>query len=227
MSHSCDKRGQSLKKWLAILAPSVVVIILTAIILSAYWPKSPSAADLPNNPCPIDLQAQRVRQPSEYTATAPPYGGAPPHLLVVVNVKYESSGADHTDEGTATFAAGLPLAWQVPDGQDVYSFAQLVVCSYRDPADPKADSVVRFCDFVGPPGDVRIPLMRATYTYRVYEAKTGRKIAQFHIDGTDSCPSGIEYQDTPPSTWTESANSDDLTRALRPLVEATVPGSGH
>jgi len=61
-------------------------------------------------------------------------------------------------------------------------------------------------------------LADATYTFRVFEARTGRLIKEFDLPGTvDDCPGSIDAQESGPIARSLDARS--VIGQLRPLVE--------
>lgn len=51
-------------------------------------------------------------------------------------------------------------------------------------------AVVDSCEYLG---TKFVPLVSATWTYRVLTARTAKQVTQFTLKGTDTCPFDITY----------------------------------
>ncbi len=115
----------------------------------------------------------------------------------------------------------LPQEW-TPSAHR--GFTRLVVCEHVDRG--FRGEKVGDCAYLGgaPYGNRNPEVFSARYVYRVFEARTGERVAEFTLDGTtspeESCP---ETSYAPPSTYWQRVESDALEAELRPLIEGTAP----
>jgi hypothetical protein len=108
----------------------------------------------------------------------------------------------------------LPPEWRPEEGER----PRLVVCRYLAEVGP----TVTECDYA-PLGGGRaspVPLVDATYAFRVYAAHTGALVASFGLPGTEGeCPSQIPESST---RLERTVAPDEMADRLRPVVEADV-----
>lgn len=113
----------------------------------------------------------------------------------------------------------LPTEW----GSAEADRTQLVVCEYHDRSFP--ERTIDTCTYVGGsrPG-VDAEVRTARYVYRVFEARTGRLVTTFKLNGTtsakDLCP---DETYAPASTYWQRVTSKALEERLRPLVTGDAP----
>lgn len=186
--------------WWLIVGVIVLVTGLAILELSndPEPPVSPSSPAPPKaDPCPRERGDEP--HPSKFTNHAPPYAGPAPHPVEVVNV----NGVSEMNEPSRT----LPDGWEQTESQ-----TQLVVCEYL----VATGAVVDSCEYLG---NKFVPLVAATWTYRVFEARTSRQVGEFTLNGTDTCPANIEYLEGGyPSNTPRFVRDEDLVNALRPFV---------
>lgn len=189
------------------------VLVVSAIVLLtalAIWdlstdpepPASPPPSPRPpaENPCPRKLDEQP--HPSKFTNHAAPYEGPAPHPVDVVHV----TGVSDRNEPSRN----LPDGWEPTS--DRLTQTQLVVCEYL----VSTGAVVDSCEYIG---NKFVPLVSATWTYRVLEARTAKEVTRFTLQGTDTCPGSIEYfKGHYPSNTPQFVRDEDLVNALRPFV---------
>jgi hypothetical protein len=203
---------------LVLLAGVVIGAAVPGVFLVIYLlePRPPLPPDLPNAPCPLKPDAGPVRHPSEYTERARPYTGSGPHPVDLFALR---DGKEPHDAEKFR----LPEQWQ-PTGGSNSTDVQLVVCEYLT----GTGSVIERCEY--PAADTTISLVRASYTYHVYEARTGKLVTEFALDSpqTGFCPQSIFFYDEPNQPQ-QRIFPDDVLRSeledqLRPIVEGTVRG---
>lgn len=200
---------------LVLLAGVVIGAAVPGIFLVMYLlePRPPSPPDLPDAPCPLNPEAGPVRHPSEYTERATPYAGPGPHPVDLFEIR-------DGQEPLATVTYRLPQQWR-PTGDLTSTDVQLVVCEYLT----GTGSVIETCEY--PAADATIPLVRASYTYHVYEARTGKLVTEFALDSppTGLCPQSILYHgpnQSLPRMFPDDVLKSELQDKLRPIVEGTV-----
>ena len=137
-----------------------------------------------------------------HSTTAAAYAGAPPHPILVVRPR----GAVQ-DMLENPRLAGFGPAWNPPGPAVV----QLVACTESDGGG--ADSGM-LCPY--PSG--RSPSLRvANYTITVYEARTGTKVGQAHIEARDTCPLSASVYRPEPVVYATPSPQQYLN-ALEPFV---------
>jgi hypothetical protein len=192
---------------LAILAVLCFLVLPAVAIPVLAWllPPRPTEPLLPDAPCPAELKGA-VRTPTQYTGKAPPYQGAGPHLMRMVEVLPEGNH-------DISFTLGWPQQW-VADGDFYPARTQLVVCEYAIER-----GAILECKY----GAYVIRPMRMNYVYRVYEARTAKFIKEFRIKTIGVCPYSITVRDGKvPHDMREGRDYTALEKALRPLVERPV-----
>jgi hypothetical protein len=113
----------------------------------------------------------------------------------------------------------LPTGWGSAEADRV----QLVVCEYHDRS--FRERTIDTCTYVGgyQPG-VDAEVRTARYIYRVFEARTGRLVTTFKLNGTTSaeelCP---DETYAPASTYWQRVTSKALEDRLKPLVTGDAP----
>jgi hypothetical protein len=147
-----------------------------------------------------------------YLPDGPAYSGKGPHPAVL----FKSS-----DYGDDAREPQLPDKW-LPAyfGDDT----QLVVCQYNDNSHDSRD--IGTCTYIGGSpnlGDGKAEVRSARYTYRVFEARTGKLVTTFAMNGTtsleDTCPEEAYY----PTAFYQLVEGEDLADKLRPLIEGERP----
>lgn len=143
------------------------------------------------NPCPTDRLGQQVRSPSTYTNKAPAYTGPVPHSVhphsvqVIAVSAPDASGAREANEIQS--APDVPGDWQASDGA---SDAQLVLCRFLTEG-----ASVKRCSFANDQGTAgTTTLVKAAYTYQLYEARTARLLKRFQLAGTEDCPYSLSVK---------------------------------
>jgi hypothetical protein len=118
-----------------------------------------------------------------HSPTAAAYAGAPPHPILVVR---PHGAVQDMLENPRLAVLGPP--WNPQDPAAV----QLVACTESDGGG--ADSGL-LCPY---PSGQSASLRFADYTITVYEARTGAKVGQAHVEAHDTCPlSASVYQQDP------------------------------
>jgi hypothetical protein len=155
----------------------------------------------------IDEQVTKVSDlvglcSGRHSTTAAAYTGAPPHPILVVR---PHGAVQNMLENPRL--AGLGPAWNPPGPATV----QLVACTESDGGG--ADTGL-LCPY---PSGQSASLRMANYTITVYEARTGAKIGQAHIEARDTCPlSASVYRQDPLVYATPSRQQ--YVNALEPFV---------
>ncbi|WP_436772391.1 hypothetical protein [Yinghuangia sp. YIM S09857] len=174
-------------------------------------PAAPSASTSP--PADLSLSAD-CGDATVFTFPDPaaaPYTGPGPHLAV-------GDTFDLPREWVAYDPAKTRWDWDVPR-------AQLLICQTE--VRKRGEDVIRVCTDTSPSAD----LYAASYTYTVYELKTGRQVATLDMDSN-----ALDYQGRPagcPVTFTywvgrpypeffQDVDEDTYTERLRPLIMGTV-----
>ncbi|HZE00538.1 MAG TPA: hypothetical protein VE155_02040 [Pseudonocardiaceae bacterium] len=118
-----------------------------------------------------------------HSTTAAAYAGAPPHPILVVR---PNGAVQDMLENPKLAVLGPP--WNPQDAAAV----QLVACTESDGGG--ADSGL-LCPY---PSGQSASLRFANYTITVYEARTGTKVGQAHVEARDTCPlSASVYRQDP------------------------------
>lgn len=136
------------------------------------------------------------------STTAAAYTGAPPHPILVVR----PHGAVQ-DMLQNPRLAGFGPAWDPSDPASV----QLVACT--ESAGSGADTGL-LCPY---PSGQSASLRIADYTVTVYEARTGAKIGQAHIEARDTCPLSASVYRQDPVVYATPSPQQYFT-ALEPFV---------
>ncbi|MEU3855629.1 hypothetical protein [Streptomyces sp. NPDC029554] len=183
----------------------MVAFLVTLAILDLGNTPEPRASSVPlpdrpaENPCPSELGDKPRR--STFTGQAARYEGPAPHPVKVVNMTgFSEANAPHR---------AFPDGWEA-----TYNAleTQLVVCEYLVSTGAEVDS----CEYIG---NKVVPLVSATWTYRVLTARTAEQVTQFTLKGTDTCPFDIEYPEGDyPLDTPRSVRTKDLVKALKPFV---------
>lgn len=159
-----------------------------------------------------------------FYSESPPYSGAAPHRMIGLQL----DEADEEEVMQPQYLPSLPTSWasaredgygthsevfQDAPGPFSYERAQLAVCMSRSL--PYGKSVVGEC---GPYEGATLEVVSASYTFKVFEAGTGRLVNSFNLNGTfDSCPASINLLG--PNYIARAVDDDALAAKLRPLVE--------
>ncbi|MFE9686882.1 hypothetical protein [Streptomyces sp. NPDC006285] len=183
----------------------MVALLGTLAILDLSNDPEPRASSVPlpdrpaEDPCPSELGDEPRR--SKFTGQAAHYEGPAPHPVKLVNESgFSEANAPHRE---------LPHGWEA-----TYNTldTQLVVCEYL----VSTGAVVDSCEYVG---KRFVPLVSATWTYRVLAARTAEQVTQFTLKGADTCPFDITYPEGDyPSETPQPVRTEDLEKALRPFV---------
>ncbi|RZS45209.1 hypothetical protein EV193_1011096 [Herbihabitans rhizosphaerae] len=200
-------------QWL--LPLGVVIGAAAALIVPRLFEEEPERAPV-NVPCPVtpaEVAAGRQTFPD-----AAPYAGPGPHPVgrwFADRRPGDGHGAPQRDKDTP-----LPANWLVAD--EGRRTMQLVLCEYLD----SVGGSVRGCAYQGignaTGSSGSLAVVPARYTFELVEARTGRVLTTFQLDGrTESCP---------PLTRGTSGVSPlvpgeiELVNAVRSFVERPVPG---
>lgn len=195
--------------------------------------KSPATAP-PHSPSPspsptpsADSGAQACgRTPFDpdvlpWNPEGPAYAGGGPHSITLFK-----GGPDFYETDTESEYDEEP---QLPDKWASQGDPELIVCEFMDQYSEGQPLIT--CEYkeLGGDGSVttRVPVYSAQYSYRVLEAKTGRVVDTFTLNGSaspwDSCP--VEQSDIASSDAAyQHVSSRDLTKRLRSLVEGPADG---
>ncbi|MEU6450007.1 hypothetical protein [Streptomyces sp. NPDC046979] len=183
----------------------MIAVLATLAILDLSNDPEPRASSVPlphrpaDNPCPSEPDDKPRR--SKYTNQADPYEGPAPHPVKVVN----KTGFSRPNAPRRA----LPDGWEATNNT---LDTQLIVCEYL----VSTGAVVDACEYIG---NSFVPLVSATWTYRVLAARTTQQVTQFTLKGTDTCPFDITYLEGDyPSETPQSVRTEDLKKALLPLV---------
>ncbi|MGN9912716.1 hypothetical protein ACTMTJ_34795 [Phytohabitans sp. LJ34] len=224
-----------------VIAALIGAAVPGVTLVRYYLELEPRPPSLPATLCPQDRGTGPVRHPSEYTDRAAPYAGPGPHPADFFQL---GDGREVHPVLTEPDNERLPAEWR-PTGATASTNAstnvQLVVCEYLT----RTGSAIKSCTYHQPPYDglstavprvegraVTMSLIEASYTYQVYEARTGNLIAKFDLDGSSSCPPfGFPYQarlrpgETQlhwPQEIQEQVSNSHLYDQLRPIIAGTV-----
>ncbi|MGW2313269.1 hypothetical protein [Actinomadura luteofluorescens] len=182
-------------------------------------PPSPHTMDMF---CPTE-PGGRARADTYFKEIAGPYRGKGPHAVRLLFVNA------NTGEDTGEFPSG----WTADDGgsdADAKPRVQLVACGYQETAQE-----TRVCEYVpesvarldwqlsgrtGARDTTKIPLLKASYVFEIYEARTARPLGRFTVPGDAACPGSVELDDR--ASIGQEPHAAKLRKALRPYVERAV-----
>ncbi|RLV76014.1 hypothetical protein D3C57_142350 [Streptomyces rapamycinicus NRRL 5491] len=165
-----------------------------------------------------------------YNPKSPPYSGKGPHSATVARVVSH----DPRVQTLAPPAPNLPSGWEPHVNGDSFgkvdrSRVQLVICMFMPTAKAGEAGMnavpVGECELTDS-SDVPVTLevVPASYDFVVYEARTGKKVDEFSLDGAASaeasCP-GVTFSDGI-SPIGQAVKDDALAARVRSLVEDTV-----
>ncbi|MET9832834.1 hypothetical protein ABZ078_26860 [Streptomyces sp. NPDC006385] len=172
---------------------------------------SPSDEETPD---PVSTAVCLGERP--YNPDSTPYEGKGPHPMTIV----------HHDSGPATLElqyVTLPDGWNPEidfdwtDEEEDHNKVQLVVC---DDA-VTTGGVMGTCTFDYPGMSGTMDVVQADHTFVVREARTGREVAEFSMQGTagveESCPSSA--MDSGNTQIAQAVNDDAVAAKLRSLYE--------
>lgn len=182
-------------------------------------PPSPNTVDLF---CPQE-PVGKARGDTYFNEVAEPYRGNGPHAVRLLYVN-ANTGED-ADE--------LPSRWTADDGGSdagAKPKVQLVACGYQD-----TGRETRVCEYLpesvarlhrqlserpGALGTTKISLLKASYVFEVYEAKTARPLGRFTVPGDAACPESVKLDDR--ASIGQPPDAAKLRKALRPYAERAV-----
>jgi hypothetical protein len=177
-------------------------------------------------PAPVDKfcppqPVGTARGDTDFKETADPYRGKGPHPVKLQFVDI-ISGED---------AGELPSRWQAGDAGEKPK-AQLVACGYQDRAGTRE---TRVCEYVPeytanmywqlpghtrPENIIKIPLLKASYVFEIYEAKTAKPLGRFTVPGDQACPGSVKRDNR--TFIGQAPDAAKLRKVLRPYAERTV-----
>lgn len=184
-------------------------------------PPSPASVDEFCPPEPVG----KARSDTYFKEIAEPYRGKGPHPVRLLFV----------DTNTGEDADGLPSRWAANDevsDTGVRPKVQLVACGYQDRAGTRE---TRVCEYVPesiarlyrqlsgrarPENTTKIALLKASYVFEIYEAKTARPLGRFGVPGGQACPGSVKLDDR--ASIGQAPDAAKLRKALRPYAERTV-----
>lgn len=152
---------------------------------------------------------------------APVYAGAGPHRAVVGEyIGPQAKGMVHIKPSTFS----LPTSWRALNAKGTQpdpSHAELIVCLSQVERQP--GTRIGRCTY----DKAKVDVYPADYTFDVYAARTGMRVAQLTISGDESAPASC-----PPSVLTrgnerfpvaQGISPAALHSRLRPLITARIP----
>ncbi|MBO2455172.1 hypothetical protein J4573_49360 [Actinomadura barringtoniae] len=182
-------------------------------------PQSPSPASV-DQFCPPE-PVGKARSDTYFNRIAEPYRGKGPHA---VSLRF-------ADADTGDYSEGLPARWEANE-TGVKPKPQLVACAYQDTAGSRE---TRVCEYVPestarlysqlagstrPKNTTKISLMKASYLFEIYEAKTAKPLGRFQIPGDHACPKTVKLDDR--ALIGQAPDAVELHNALRPYAERTL-----
>lgn len=186
-------------------------------------PVPPSPASV-NVFCPSE-PVGKARGDTYFKEIAEPYWGKGPHAVTLMFV----------DTRTGEDAAELPSRWEANDeasATDVKRKVQLVGCGYQDMTGTRETQV---CEYLPeqiarlhrqlpgstrPENPTKISLLRASYVFEIYEAKTAKPLGRFKVPGDKECPGTVKLDDQ--TSIGQAPDAAKLRKALRPYAERAV-----
>ncbi|MGP3914978.1 hypothetical protein [Nonomuraea sp. 10N515B] len=188
------------------------IIIVSILAASVAYGMFSFVARPSADPCP-EASNGAPRENSIYADRAAPYQGKGPHPVLLV----KRGGTYPTEEWTDPLPQDdiLPDDWEPPNGDR--SKVQLVVCQYE----AEKLGVVGECSFTHPQY-VKVPLVAASYTFLVYEARTARPVTTFKAKGYSQCPGSTVMINGNVGEIVQEVSQYELAGALRAYVEGTV-----
>jgi hypothetical protein len=181
----------------------------------------PASVDKFCSPEPVG----KARGDTEFKEIAEPYRGQGPHAVRLLFVG-TNTGED-ADE--------LPSRWAASDevsATDDKPKVQLVACGYQDTAGTQE---TRVCEYLPDPiarfhwqlpgrtrpeNTTKVSLLKASYVFEIYEAKTARPLGRFTVPGDEACPAKVKLDDR--AFIGQAPDAAKLRKALRPYAERTV-----
>ncbi|RAO52304.1 hypothetical protein ONO86_01887 [Micromonospora noduli] len=182
-------------------------------IASPTWPPPRPTIRTGEEACGGSTFDPRAVRP--YNPDGPAYAGAPVHLAALFVMHSYAPGELESE---------LPVEWQSQRHPGMYpqQYTQLVVCEYFD--DDYPSKKVDTCTYNTSTGDKQTAELRsARFTYRIFEAKTGKQVSRFSLPGTVNSCRAVVYG-AAGGTYYRLVLNDELTARLRPLVMARRPG---
>lgn len=184
-------------------------------------PPSPASVDEFCPPEPVG----KARGDTYFKEIAELYRGKGPHAVRLLFV----------DTNTGEDADELPSRWAASgegSDTDVRPKVQLVACGYQDRSGSRE---TRICEYVPesvarlerrlsgrtrPKGTTKISLLKASYVFEIYEAKTARPLGRFRVPGEEACPGSVELDHR--TFIGQAPDAARLRETLRPYAERTV-----
>jgi hypothetical protein len=224
--------------WLTFLIIVVVVSAASVAVLykyGAFDPPKPIEV-LVVATCHQDRTPAPPQQPvsPNYPVTpvsVPPYQGPGPHPIVLIDATepYSVIGYESDRVANADVSPFIPKEWQTDRQKDARAKIQLVGCIYLDSTEPTGQVCSYVRGYRPPLGnttekpDFTVAQAHSKYTIQVYEAATGKLVTEQKVDGDTGCPAQLGYgKEHPlPAQASPGMSKDNMTNALRPLVEGT------
>jgi hypothetical protein len=201
-----------------------VVVILGGVEVSGRLADPP-----PPEPVSVDRfcppePAGKARGDTYLKEIAEPYRGKGPHAVRLLFV----------DTNTGQDAGELPSRWAASDGvsdTDAKPKVRLVACGYQTTAGTRE---TRVCEYVPestarlyrrlsgrtrPRQTTKISLLKASYVFEIYEAKTAKPLGRFTVPGDEACPGSVKADDR--TSIGQAPDAAKLRKALRPYAERT------
>jgi hypothetical protein len=178
---------------------AAIVVIGVVLAAGLYWlvsansssPEPSAAPSIAASVCPADGTAA-----TPLDANAAPYSGPAPHPARLLRVA----------DGRPSAESGLPAEWTTPNDAAV----QLAVCEHV--------TVGREADECAYSDGSRVPVLDATYRYRVYAARTGKAVTEFTLPGVGWHCAPVTSSAGPPGAVVKLPSAKALADALRPTV---------
>ncbi|WP_433476322.1 hypothetical protein ACQPZP_04280 [Spirillospora sp. CA-142024] len=187
-------------------------------------PPEPPTPDSVDKFCPPE-PVGKARGDTYFKEIAEPYRGKGPHAVRLLFV----------DTNTGEDTGELPARWAASDeagDADGKRRAQLVACGYQNTAGTRE---TRVCEYV--PESIarldwqlsgrtrhkdttKISLLKASYVFELYEAKTAKPLGRFTVPGDEACPGRAKLDDR--TFIGQAPDAAKLRKALRPYAERTV-----
>jgi hypothetical protein len=240
-----ERERKPLIWWLLVAAAAILAVALVAQLVSpgsdgplgsdrpadserpaGSAPSTPSSTSSSAVPPTVSSSPQVevacAEHPPIPNPAAPAYQGRGPHLIIPGSPQRPLGGRLHVigiDQGH------LPRAW-LPANRTEFthhwwnsSMAPLIFCPTA--VRQSGTKPVGTCEWIGHKSTKVYP---ATWTFAVYETKTGREVATFSLPSDSSkgrtCPASMQ---APPLDIAQPPSTSALQAAVRPLVTRSVP----
>ncbi|GLZ08117.1 hypothetical protein Acsp03_55830 [Actinomadura sp. NBRC 104412] len=199
-------------RWSFIALGVGIAAILGGVQVAAILDEPPAAPRPTSEFCP-DGPTGAARTDTGYRDEAEPYRGAGPHRVAVDWSSAPDGRAELPEQWNAGMAADGPKP-------------RLVACVYQESVGTSGK--VRDCLYTGhslnvradPEEATKVPLLKARYVVRLYEAKTAKPVGLLQVPGGPACPS--TYTKGSGGSLFQEPDTKELRAALRPYVERTV-----